>query len=396
MAQDELEILLRGAKKNIRPGRPAVYDFSLSDHVSLAKDLLKSGAVREIGDDYEEQLRELFAIDNPSVAHAADFNARFTAYRNGLNEKIPEWRQGKWVYYPWRSILVHTLTESDFYKVRTARNKNLITEEEQKHYYDATVGIAGLSVGNSVALALILQGAARKIKLADMDRLALSNTNRIRTGIDNLGALKVDMTARQIYELNPYADVETFSDGITPENIGKFFEGLNIVIDEIDNLAVKCLIREEARKHRIAVVMAADNGDNGVVDIERYDLDPNTPFFHNRMGEVSYESLKSLDKFGIGKMITKLVGAENVTLRMQESLLEMGKTIVSWPQLGGAALLNGSAVAYVVRKILTNRPVENNRALISMDEKFVPDYFSAEETKKREDAAAVFKKTFGL
>jgi hypothetical protein len=142
--------------------------------------------------------------------------------------------------------------------------------------------------------------------------------------------------------------------------------------------------------------MAADNGDNGVVDVERYDLDPNTPFFHNRMGEVSYESLKSLDKFGIGKMITKLVGAENVTLRMQESLLEMGKTIVSWPQLGGAALLNGSAVAFVVRKILNNQPVENNRALISLDEKLIPNYFSPDETKKREDAALVFKKTFGL
>jgi hypothetical protein len=114
------------------------------------------------------------------------------------------------------------------------------------------------------------------------------------------------------------------------------------------------------------------------------------------MGEVSYESLKSLDKFGIGKMITKLVGAENVTLRMQESLLEMGKTIVSWPQLGGAALLNGSAVAFVVRKILNNQPVENNRALISLDEKLIPNYFSPEETKKREDAASVFKETFGL
>lgn len=395
-AQLKLETLLAEAKKNARPSVPHIYDFTNADDVTQAKGLLKYGVIQEVSDDYEEQLRELFAINNPTLVYAPDFGERFIVYRNALNTERPEWQQGKWVYYPWRSILVHVLSEPDFFKVRTARNKNLITEAEQKRYYDAVIGVAGLSVGNSVALALIVQGAARKIKLADMDRLALSNTNRIRTGVDSLGALKVEVTARQIYELNPYAQIELFPEGITPENIEKFFEGLDIVIDEIDNLAVKCLIRESAKRRKIAVVMAADNGDNGVVDVERYDLDPNTPFFHNRMGEVSYESLKSLDKFGIGKMITRLVGAENVTLRMQESLLEMGKTIVSWPQLGGAALLNGSAVAFVVRKILNNQPVENNRALISLDEKLIPNYFSPEEVKKREDAASVFKKTFGL
>jgi hypothetical protein len=143
--------------------------------------------------------------------------------------------------------------------------------------------------------------------------------------------------------------------------------------------------------------MAADNGDNAVVDVERYDLDNNTPFFHGRMGEdISYEKLFHLDKFGIGKMITKHVGPENVTIKMQESLLEMGKTIVSWPQLGGAALINGAAVAYCVRKILNGQLLENNRALISLDEILIPNYHDKEEVAKRDTASGVFKKIFGL
>jgi hypothetical protein len=243
----------------------------------------------------------------------------------------------------------------------------------------------------------VLQGGAKHIKLADMDRLALSNTNRILTGIDNLGLLKVEMAARRIYEINPYAQVEVFSQGLNKETIEEFFEGLDIVIDELDNLAVKYLIREQAKKNRIAVVMAADNGDTAVVDIERYDLDENTPFFHGRMGDnISYESLSSLDKFGIGKMITKHVGPENVTVAMQQSLLEMGKTIVSWPQLGGAALINGAAVAYCVRRIANGQDLEKNRTLISLDEKLIPNYFDHEEITKREEAASVFKKIFGL
>jgi hypothetical protein len=114
------------------------------------------------------------------------------------------------------------------------------------------------------------------------------------------------------------------------------------------------------------------------------------------MGEVTYEELCSLDKFGIGKMITKHVGAENVTQRMKESLLEMGKTIVSWPQLGGAALINGGAVAYCVRKILNGEPLEGNRSLISLDEMLIPGHNSAKEKLKRKKSADQFKKIFGL
>jgi hypothetical protein len=81
---------------------------------------------------------------------------------------------------------------------------------------------------------------------------------------------------------------------------------------------------------------------------------------------------------------------------MQQSLLEMGKTIVSWPQLGGAALINGAAVAYCVRKILNKQPLEMNRALISLDQQLVPDYDSPEQVEKRQRLSESFKKIFGL
>lgn len=375
---------------------PTIFDFKTERDQKIANDLFISGKIQYVADDYKGQQDELFAVKNPSIVYTSDFKKKSEDYYSALEKEYPIWQRGRWVYFPWLSELAHILEENDFQLVKTARNKNLINKEEQEKFYNATVGIGGLSVGNSVALALVLQGGAKRIKLADFDRLALSNTNRIRTGIDNLGVLKVEITARQIYEINPYAEVELFPDGLTKENIGEFFEDLDIVIDEIDNLAVKYLIREQAKKHKIAVVMAADNGDNAVVDVERYDLDPNTPFFQGRMGEVSYKMLSKLNKFEIGRMITKHVGPENVTERMQQSLLEMGKTIVSWPQLGGAALINGSAVAYCIRKILNNQPLENDRALISLDEKLVPNYNSAEEIKKRNKIADDFKKIFNL
>lgn len=399
MTVSSLEKFLSRKKEKSASSEPVFFNMQkASDARALAR-LVSKRLIPHVVDDYEESLREYFQVMNPTFVYAPDFEKRFSAYRDGLARKVPLWQQGRWIFYPWLSTLVHVLEEDAFFKVRTARNQNLISEREQEKFYHAVVGIGGLSIGNSVALAIVLQGGARRIRLADNDRLALSNLNRIRGGVEFLGLRKVEMAARQIYELNPYARVEPFPEGLTKRNIHKFFAGppkLDVVIDELDNLAVKYLIREQARKRRTAVVMAADNGDNAVVDIERYDLNPHTPYFHGRMGRVSYEGLRRLDKFGVGKMITKHIESENVTVRMQESLLEMGKTIVSWPQLGGAALVNGAAVAYCVRKIVNNEPLEGNRALISLDEKLIPKYFSAAAKKKRRRAAEKFKKMFGL
>lgn len=376
--------------------KPEIFDLAKDDDRVRFEELIASGAIKQISDDYEEQQRELFGVLNPSKVYVPGFEELFREHFNLLSANTSLDQHGRWSYFPWRYIAAHILPEDEYRLVRTARNQNLITKEEQEKFYNAKIGIGGLSVGSSVAFAIALGGGGKRMKLADMDHLALSNTNRVLAGADRLGMLKVEMAARTIYEINPYAEIELQSEGLTPENIENFCSDLDIVIDELDNLAVKYLIREQAKKHRIAVVMAADNGDNAVVDVERYDLDPQPEFFHGRMGNVSYEMLRGLDKFGIGKMITKHVGPENVTERMQQSLTQMGKTIVSWPQLGGAALVNGAAVAYCVRKILNGQPLEANRALISLDEKLVPDYNSVEAIARRQKISDDFAKGFGL
>lgn len=395
---EEVKKLIQ-SKKAVLASKPEIFDLLNSADCEKVKNLFTSGMILFVVDDFDEQQKELFAINNPTKVYAEDFASTYATYFELLRQKRPLIAEGKWVYFPWLSCLVHLLDDDDFQRVRTARNRDLILESEQKKFYNSVVGVGGLSIGNSVTLAIVLQGGARYLRLADFDNLALTNLNRIRGGVESLGLKKVEMTARQIYALNPYAEVEIFSEGLNSNNIDKFFLGppkLDIVIDELDNLAVKYLIRQQARKDRVAVVMGADNGDNAVIDVERYDLDPNTQFFHGRLGQVSFESLSNLDKFGIGKTITQHIGPENVTEHMQNSLLEMGKTIVSWPQLGGAALLNGSAVAYCVRRILNKQTIVDNRALISLDEKLDPGYNLPKAIEQRKQVTENFKKIFGL
>lgn len=391
-----LETLL-ASKIDANASEPVIFNFTNALHQEQVKKLIEEGKIQVTIDDYEEQKLELFGIHNPMKVYTPSFKSDFKEYYENIQKTKPLHEDGNWVYFPWSSKLVHILVEEDFQTVRTARNKNLISKDEQEKFYATRVGIGGLSIGSSVAFMLTLQGGAKHIKLADMDRLALSNTNRILMGVDNLGILKVEMAARRMYEINPYAVIELFRDGLTPENIDTFFEGLDIVVDELDNIAIKYLMREKAKQYKIPVLMGTDNGDNAVIDVERYDQNQDTVYFNGKMGEdLSYEKLSTLDKFGIGKMATKCVGTENVTVKMQESLLEMGKSIVSWPQLGGAAIINGAAVAYCVRKITNGQPLENNRALISLDEHLIPNYKGEEETNKRKEAGETFRKIFGL
>src|SRR3989338_8765629 len=75
---------------------------------------------------------------------------------------------------------------------------------------------------------------------------------------------------------------------------------------------------------------------------------------------------------------------------MRASMLEVGKSIVSWPQLGGAATLNGCAVAYCVRAIVCGQPLIDNRALVSLDQILSPVEYSPAEQEARSRSAREF------
>jgi hypothetical protein len=385
-----------GSTTEYRPRLFSLRDASDSRQLS---DLLRNGIVKHIIDCFYDQEKEYFQLLHPETISLPDFQLRFEAHRALLDKHVPATNRGIWVFFPWLSTIVHILDHAEFFAVRTARNLGLITSDEQRRFYEVIVGIAGLSIGNSVALAIVLSGGSRHIRLADFDTLALSNTNRVRSGVESLGLNKVIVAARQIYAVNPYARVEIFENGLKEENIARFVAGppaLDVMIDEFDDFLIKTQVRHYARQHRIPVVTGYDVADTGVLDIERYDLDPATPFFNGSVTDLTNDQLRSLNKLEIGRLLARHVGPENVTPRLQEAFFEVGKTLVSWPQLGTTALLNGSAVAYCVRRIVNNQPLISKRIPISLDESFIPDFGSTDQRMHRDEAIAKFRSRLGI
>ncbi|MAF80906.1 hypothetical protein CL628_02730 [bacterium] len=395
---DALANKLSGSTSAPEAPQPQFFDLSDTKDAQQLEALLNQKPQTRVVDTYETQLLELLILNNPPLQNMPeDREKQFATHRDEHFGSSEPWQAGKWVYLSWRHALLHILDDDAYQQVRTGRNRHLITPEEQTKFYNATIGIAGLSVGNSVALAIVQSGGGKHMRLADPDTLELTNLNRIRGSIAELTEPKVYMTARQIYELDPYADLKLFTDGITEENIAEFVTDLDVMVDEIDNLGIKIRIRQECKPQRIPIVMAADNGDGGILDVERHDLDDDIEFFHGRAkGDIADRVLnQELPQPLIGRIIgEELIGYDVTDSRMQESLLEIGQSIPTWPQLGTAAWLNGVAVAATVRRIITGQSVVNNRANLSLNSWLVPDWNAADAVKARAAKTTTFAKEF--
>lgn len=197
-----------------------------------------------------------------------------------------------WAYYSWRRTVVRLLGPVSFRLLRLDRNRNKITAEQQDLLRGVTVGIVGLSVGHAVALALTLEGACGALRLADFDTMELSNLNRVPGTVLDLGVNKAVVAARRLAEIDPYVDVSLWEDGVSTDTVAAFLDGTDVVIDECDSLDVKLSLRQEARRRRLPVLMATS--DRGLVDVERFDLEPERPLFHGVLGDVDVDSLSGL------------------------------------------------------------------------------------------------------
>ncbi len=279
-----------------------------------------------------------------------------------------ETTNSNWIVYPWKKKVVRILAEEEFIKVRTSRNNYKITPAEQKTLQEKTIGVVGLSVGQSVAITIAMERGAGILKLADFDELDLSNLNRLRSSIVNIGLKKSVIIAREIAEIDPYLKVQLYSEGITEENIGDFFEGdhpLDLVIEECDSIDIKFLVREYAKKHKIALLM--DTSDRGMLDIERYDLNPDYLYFHGLANGIDYQAVKSLDSQQKLGLILSIMEGSKASIRMKYSLLEMNRTISSWPQLASSIMLGAGITADFSRKILLEQTKEKGRHFFADD-----------------------------
>jgi hypothetical protein len=339
---------------------PKVFNLNYDYEMLEVQQLIDEHKDIIIIDELNSQLRELIKIRNPKVILTEqDYEEQLQTLLGGKSMHY----FGRWVYYPWNKKLVHLLGEAEFIELRTSRNLYKITPEERNILSKKIIAVIGLSVGQMIALTLVMERTCGEIRLADFDLIELSNMNRIRTSVTNIGISKAVVAAREIAEMDPYIKVKIYTDGITEQNIDAFLtkDGkIDVLVEECDGLDVKILSRIKARALGIPVV----------IDIERFDLEPSRPLLHGlipeNMGDLN--ALKNLSNQEKVPLLSAMVGIENISDRMRLSLTEMGNTISTWPQLASSVVLGGAMVTDVCRRILLKQTTLSGRYYVDFNE----------------------------
>lgn len=322
-----------------------------------------------------EQLRA-----NPAIEFVDHREAQLAELRGLLPSPGAELldERCRWVYYPWRRAVVAVLGPRGFRAVRLDRNRNVVTADEQTRLGALRIGVVGLSAGHVIAHALAAQGLCGELRLADFDQLELTNLNRVPATVFDIGVNKAEAAARRIAELDPYLPIRIQDSGLTLDTIDEFFDGLDVVVDECDSLDMKAILRERARARGIPVLMATS--DRGLVDVERFDLDPQRPILHGLLGDVDTASLARMTSREKVPHLLRFLQAQHLSARGAASLLEIDRTLSTWPQVSGDVSAGAPVIAESVRRIGLGEHLPSGRiridvsaALDRIDEPELPD-----------------------
>ena len=315
------------------------------------KDLVSKKNTRLL-DLLPSQWKELFVISHLSEIENRAEIEHLDSFKEYCKNKSSDYR---YFYYPWQHTIIKTVGEVDYFTLKTNRNRDLITEEEQQKLSAFTVAVLGLSVGSNIAFLLTQAGISNKIYLADPDTLDTSNLNRLLTGVIDLGLNKAIISSRKISEGNPYAEPVPLEEGIDDQKLESILKSgdVHCIVEEVDALPIKISSRKLAMKYKVPVVMITDNGFSIGIHVERYDLGHKLIFekdpsywdekFKGGLDHAKVSQIIIEDIFGSVERIDKKLFASNVRI--------MKKELVSWPQLGSTAMLGGAAATQMIKKI---------------------------------------------
>jgi molybdopterin/thiamine biosynthesis adenylyltransferase len=139
------------------------------------------------------------------------------------------------------------------------RMPELVNFDDLDRLATKTVAIAGCgAIGFTNAECLVRMGLGR-IKISDFDRFGPENVSRqLGATVETMGRRKVEVLKERLQAINPAIAIHS-SDGIAPEMLGEFLEGVDIVCDCVDFFAMDArrLLHREARNRAIPLVLAA-------------------------------------------------------------------------------------------------------------------------------------------
>ena len=154
-------------------------------------------------------------------------------------------------------------TKEDYYQTAFSRNIGLLTALEQKKLESARVAIPGMGGVGGIHLMTMVRSGIGNFNISDFDVFEPVNANR-QYGANTLsyGRSKLEVMKEQALLTNPYININTFAEGLTPDNMDLFLKDVDVVLDGLDffSFDIRRLLFNKARQKGIYVITAGPMG----------------------------------------------------------------------------------------------------------------------------------------
>lgn len=129
----------------------------------------------------------------------------------------------------------------------------------------AVVGSGGLGTVSSLYLSLAGVGC---IRLIDQDTIEIQNLHRqILYTTSDLHYPKAEVASKRLQELNPLVKTEAFTENVNASNVEQLLQGVDCVVDGLDNMVTRYLVNRACVKLKIPYVFGAAIGIEGNLSV---------------------------------------------------------------------------------------------------------------------------------
>lgn len=155
------------------------------------------------------------------------------------------------------------MEREQFLSTAFSRNLGLIAEDEQQLLAKARIAVAGAGGVGGLHLLTLARLGIGNFRIADFDTFDAVNISRqFGAMISTIGKHKAEVIAAMVLDINPYAEVDVFPDGVTLENLDDFLADVQVYVDGIDffEIEIRRAVFKRCRELGIYALTAAPLG----------------------------------------------------------------------------------------------------------------------------------------
>lgn len=221
---------------------------------------------------------------------------------------------------------MHFLVTLHFYSVKSKQGMNQnrysrnillsqIGKKGQTALKQAAVTIIGCGGLGSTISEFVTRAGIGDITIVDKDVVEIHNLQRQHLYTESdIGAPKAAVAEKKLREINSDIKIHGIVKKITKDNIEKFIEKKDIVIDGTDNLDTRYYINDACIKHGIPWVYGACVAVNGMT----MPIMPEGPCLRCLLPQIpAPETIPTSDTVGILNVLPSVIGALQTTIALK-------------------------------------------------------------------------------